>query len=224
MKSLYESILDDEGILIQKVKEFNWFKILENILNNGSTEKEILNFLNSKTVVDNIKPMFKNFKDMEWIYYETYWSKGVELHNINETENFGGSTNIMTLSVNLKTPGRSFRAHIANPESYFPKTSRDNMKLDKFKKWKKQLNEFELFDKRTWNKAEFLSHLLDRQIDYKKGKVLDMSQIHKDIMVAYDFTRKEKRMFIEESLEKRLWGLFIYLDNPGKENYNIFNK
>ena len=145
MKGLYESILDDEDILIQKVKEFNWFKILEIILNNGSTEKEILDFLNSKTVVDNIKPMFKNFKDMEWQYYETSFSKGVTLHNTNEMENYGGSTNIMTLSVDLERK-RDFRAHIANPESYFPKTSRDNMKLDKFKKWKKQLNEFELIE------------------------------------------------------------------------------
>jgi hypothetical protein len=85
------------------------------------------------------------------------------------------------------------------------------------------IKEFELFDSYTWNNAEFLSYLLDRQIDYKNGKVLDMSQLHKDILVAYDFTRKEKRMFIEEEIEKRLWGLFIYLDNPGKENYKIFN-
>ena len=146
MRTLYESILDDEDVLIQKAKEFNWFKILESLLDNDSTEKEILNFLNSKTVVDNIKPMFKNFKDMEWIYYKTSFSRRVKLHNINETENYGGSTNIMTLSVNLKTPGQRFRAHIANPESYFPKTSRDNMNLDKFKKWKKQLNKFELFE------------------------------------------------------------------------------
>lgn len=133
MKSLYESILDDEDVLIQKVKEFNWFKILEHLLINGSTEKEILDFLNSKTVVDNIKPMFKNFKDMEWQYYETIFSKGVTLHNINETENYGGSTNIMTLSTDLKRDP-CLRVYIANPESYFPKTSRDNMKLDKFKK------------------------------------------------------------------------------------------
>lgn len=146
MKSLYESILDDEDVLVSQAKEFNWFKILETILKNGSSEKEILNFLNSKTVVDNIKPMFKNFKDMEWIYYESYFSRGVELHNINETESYGGSTNIMTLSVNLKTPGQGFRVHIANPESYFPKTSRDNMKLDKLKIWKKQLDKFELFE------------------------------------------------------------------------------
>ena len=155
MRTLYESILDDEDVLIQKVKEFNWFKILEHLLINGSTEKEILDFLNSKTVVDNIKPMFKNFKDMEWQYYETYWSRGVKLHNINETENYGGSTNIMTLSVNVKTPRQKFRAHIANPESYFPKTSRDNMKLDKFKKWKKQLNEFELFETGLKDHYEF---------------------------------------------------------------------
>lgn len=140
-----ESILDDEEDLIRRAQEFNWFKILEIRLNNDSSEKEILKFLNSKTVVDNIKPMFKNFKDMEWIYYESHFSRGVQLHNINETENYGGSTNIMTLSVDLKG-NRDLRVHIANPESYFPKTSRDNMKLDEFKKWKKQLNEFELFE------------------------------------------------------------------------------
>lgn len=82
------------------------------------------------------------------------------------------------------------------------------------------INEFELFDTYTWNKAEFLSYLLDRLIEYKNGKTLDMAQLHKDILVAYDFTRKEKRMFIEESIEKRLWGLFIYLNEPGKEFYN----
>ena len=146
MKTLYKSILDDEEVLIDRAKnDINWFKILEIRLNNGSSEKEILKFLNSKAVVDNIKPMFKNFKDMEWQYYESNFSRGVKLHNINETENYGGSTNIMTLSVKL-TGNRYFEAHIANPESYFPKTSRDNMKLDKFKKWKKQLNEFELFE------------------------------------------------------------------------------
>ena len=64
------------------------------------------------------------------------------------------------------------------------------------------IKEFELFDSYTWNNAEFLSYLLDRQIDYKNGKVLDMSQLHKDILIAYDFTRKEKRMFIEEEIEK----------------------
>ena len=145
MRTLYESILDDEDVLVSQAKEFNWFKILESIFNNGSDEEEILKFLNSKTVVDNIKPMFKNFKDMEWIYYETCFSRGVQLHNINETENYGGSTNIMTLSVDLKRD-QCLRVYIANPESYFPKTSRDNMKLDKFKSWKKQLDKFELFE------------------------------------------------------------------------------
>jgi hypothetical protein len=48
-----------------------------------------------------------------------------------------------------------------------------------------------------------------------------MAQLHKDILTAYDFTRKEKRMFIEESIEKRLWGVFIYLDNPGLEQFKL---
>lgn len=83
------------------------------------------------------------------------------------------------------------------------------------------IKDFEFFDTYTWNKAEFLSYLLDRQIQYQKGDTLDMAQLHKDILTAYDFTRKEKRMFIEESIEKRLWGVFIYLDNPGLEQFKL---
>lgn len=83
------------------------------------------------------------------------------------------------------------------------------------------IKDFEFFDTYTWNKAEFLSYLVDRQIQYQKGEILDMAQLHKDILTAYDFTRKEKRMFIEESIEKRLWGVFIYLDNPGLEQFKL---
>ena len=54
------------------------------------------------------------------------------------------------------------------------------------------IKDFEFFDTYTWNKAEFLSYLLDRQIQYQKGDTLDMAQLHKDILTAYDFTRKEK--------------------------------
>jgi hypothetical protein len=83
------------------------------------------------------------------------------------------------------------------------------------------IKDFEFFDTYTWNKAEFLSYLVDRQIQYQKGDTLDMAQLHKDILTAYDFTRKEKRMFIEESIEKRLWGVFIYLDNPSLEQFKL---
>jgi len=83
------------------------------------------------------------------------------------------------------------------------------------------IKEFEFFDTYTWNKEEFLSYLLDKQINYQKGETLDMAQLHKDILTAYEFTRKEKRMFIEENIEKRLWGIFIYLDNPGRENFKF---
>ena len=58
------------------------------------------------------------------------------------------------------------------------------------------IKEFEFFDTYTWNKEEFLSYLLDKQINYQKGETLDMAQLHKDILTAYEFTRKEKRMFI----------------------------
>lgn len=81
------------------------------------------------------------------------------------------------------------------------------------------IKEFEFFDPYTWNGAEFLSYLMDKQIAYQKGQEIDLAQLHQDILKVFDFNRKEKRMFIEESLEKRLWAIFIFLDDPGKDNY-----
>lgn len=80
-----------------------------------------------------------------------------------------------------------------------------------------EVKEFEFFDPYKWNTAEFLSYLLELQIKYQKGETIDMAQLHKDVLGVYQFTRKEKRMFIEESIEKRLWSIFIFLNNPNKE-------
>jgi hypothetical protein len=83
-----------------------------------------------------------------------------------------------------------------------------------------EVKEFEFFDPHKWNTAEFLSYLLELQIKYQNGETIDMAQLHKDILGVYQFTRKEKRMFIEESIEKRLWSIFIFLNNPNKDNIN----
>lgn len=83
------------------------------------------------------------------------------------------------------------------------------------------IKEFEFFDPRTWNGAEFLSYLMDQLIKYNNGEEIDLAQLHRDILKVFDFNRKEKRMFIEENIEERLWGVFIFLNDPNKDNYKL---
>lgn len=82
---------------------------------------------------------------------------------------------------------------------------------------------FDLFDKYTWNSAEFVSYLTDKVIEFKKGLPLDLSQIHTDIITAYDITKNEKRMFLEKSVEEVLWAIFLLLNNPAHEKLIIKN-
>ena len=80
MKSLYESILDDEDVLVDDIKKSsnNWLLILKQMIFNNYSEEDILDFLNSKLVEDDIKPLFKNFKPVYWEarlneeYYDNY--------------------------------------------------------------------------------------------------------------------------------------------------------
>ena len=80
MKSLYESILDDEDVLIDDVKKSsnNWLLVLKQMIFNNSSEEDVLEFLNSKIVENDIKPLFKNLKPVYWEaclneeYYDNY--------------------------------------------------------------------------------------------------------------------------------------------------------
>lgn len=68
MKTLYESILDDEDVLIDDIKKSsnNWLLVLKQMIFNNSSEEDVLEFLNSKMVENDIKPIFKNFKPAYW--------------------------------------------------------------------------------------------------------------------------------------------------------------
>lgn len=100
---------------------------------------------------------------------------------------------------------------------------KDNIKVSDFPLLLSEAygRKFELFDKFTWNKAEFISYLIDRICEFKSGKPLDLSQIHTDILTAYDFTKEEKRLFLEQSVEEVLWAIFLLLNNPAHEKLNI---
>lgn len=69
MKTLYESILDDEDILVDKtIKTYsNWLLVLKELMITDAPEKDILEFLNnSKPIKNIIKDLFNNTKNVYW--------------------------------------------------------------------------------------------------------------------------------------------------------------
>ena len=69
MKTLYESILDDEEVLMSKTKESvkDWFAVLKTMMSDPSSkEKDIINmFKKDKGFEKDILSVFKNPSDME---------------------------------------------------------------------------------------------------------------------------------------------------------------
>lgn len=73
--------------------------------------------------------------------------------------------------------------------------------------------EFELLDHREV-KPEFESYLVDRLIDWNTGKDVDFSLIKEAILLAGEFTGKEKLLLRQDDIEDRLWGIFLAVSNP----------
>lgn len=75
------------------------------------------------------------------------------------------------------------------------------------------IQEFELLDHREV-KPEFESYLVDRLIDWNTGKDVDFSLIKEAILLAGEFTGKEKLLLRQDDIEDRLWGIFLAISNP----------
>ena len=75
------------------------------------------------------------------------------------------------------------------------------------------IQEFELLDYREV-KPEFESYLVDRLIDWNTGKDVDFSLIKEAILLAGEFTGKEKLLLRQDDIEDRLWGIFLAVSNP----------
>lgn len=75
------------------------------------------------------------------------------------------------------------------------------------------IQEFELLDYREV-KPEFESYLIDRLIDWNTGKDVDFSLIKEAILLAGEFTGKEKLLLRQDDIEDRLWGIFLAVSNP----------
>ena len=73
---------------------------------------------------------------------------------------------------------------------------------------------FELFDTRTWNPGDFTSYLIDVQIKFMKGDSIDLVVLHNDILKVYQWTLAEKKKFINEVIEEKIWAIFKYVIDP----------
>lgn len=84
---------------------------------------------------------------------------------------------------------------------------------------------FELFDPKTWNDARFLSHLMDLQIDFMQGQDIDLAELHRDLLQAFDWTSSEKKLFISDQtlIEERLWAIFLVISFPSHPEFNLYN-
>lgn len=75
MKTLYESILDDEKVLMSKIKNESkyWVKNLQLLFNNGTNLESTLEFLNSDFVRVPLLKIFKNYdKKFRWNFYKEH--------------------------------------------------------------------------------------------------------------------------------------------------------
>ena len=150
MKTLYESILDDEDVLISKIRKDsqNWLLTIKNMLEQDCSAEDILKFLNSKIVTDSIKPMFKKFENMQWEYGKNQICSHCTLYNKKERKIYG-KTYVISFGYYFNErfttipPG----VNISIPEfDELPATTRNNIIKDKYEVWRNTLfNEYGLY-------------------------------------------------------------------------------
>ena len=138
MKTLYESILDNEDVLISDIEKTsqNWPLIVKNMLEQEYPAEDILKFLNSKTVVDNIKPMFKKFEDMEWSCGKWDEFSYCNLYNKKERKKYGPKNIISFVYYFSKRFATILGVFVDIPNlDELPATTRNNIIKDKYEVW-----------------------------------------------------------------------------------------
>ena len=148
MKSLYESILDDEDVLISDIKKTsqNWLLTVKNMLEQDCSVEDILKFLNGKIVTDSIKPMFKKFEDMEWKYGKWDEFSYCNLYNKKERKKYGPKNIISFVYYYSERFATILGVYIDIPKfDELPATTRNNIIKDKYEVWLNTLfNEYGL--------------------------------------------------------------------------------
>ena len=96
-------------------------------------------------------------------------------------------------------------------------TARINMIVEMLK-YLYNIQEWSEFEPKLLNNSPFESWLIDKQIEWMKGKDIDFHEIYEGILEYGDFSAEEKRLFELGGIEERLWGIFLAITDPGNEN------
>lgn len=148
MKTLYESILDDEDVLISDIKKTsqNWLLTVKNMLEQDYSAEDILKFLNGKIVTDSIKPMFKNFENMQWKYGKYDEFSYCTLFNKKERKIYGPKDVIRFTYYYSKRFATVTGVFVDIPNlDKLPAMTRNNIIKDKYEVWLNTLfNEYGL--------------------------------------------------------------------------------
>ena len=76
----------------------------------------------------------------------------------------------------------------------------------------------ESFDIHGWDPyGTFKNYLIEQQIAFNAGQEVDAAQIHRDVLKVWDFSNSEKYLFRTDSLEPRLWAIFLISNDPGRD-------
>jgi hypothetical protein len=62
---------------------------------------------------------------------------------------------------------------------------------------------------------------MDIQLDFNNGNDIDLDILCNDIIKTYDFSKKEKDMFIEGKLGDRIWSILKFVSNTRNNEYEI---
>ena len=80
------------------------------------------------------------------------------------------------------------------------------------------IEEFEAYDPNVIENAKLESYMMDKQIQFMAGEDVDFSEIYESIIKAGNFLTSEKRLFEQENIEERLWGIMLAITDPENEN------
>lgn len=76
------------------------------------------------------------------------------------------------------------------------------------------IEEFKVLNTNYVQNGELQSYLIDRIIDWANNKKINFTDIFKKILDSGDFLNSERRIFINNFAEERIWGIFLAILDP----------
>jgi hypothetical protein len=164
MKTLYESILDDEDVLIQDVKNSTeWFNIVKQQLikytecgGSYSARREVYdNVVNNEIIKSTFKKVFKKPDDFEWnkLMYSDFLGTCFQLSDAKHRD----WTHLERVIRFDYKPNKYFRIELKKPEHL----TRSTANKIKMKKYIELIEDIKKIAKKDWTESESGNYLFE---------------------------------------------------------------